>query len=157
MGRIRGFKIWMGVLTVVSVFAMPVYAKTIKLEEVPRAVLSGLKKYHHDAGALTVDKETHFGLTLYEVKFMTHGEQHQALFDQQGQSFAHEESIDLRQLPQAVLVAVKTLFDQFKLKDAEAIHHPDGRVEYEIDVVGDGFDWELVLDDEAKLLSKERD
>lgn len=136
---------------------MPVYAKTIKLEEVPRAVLSGLKKHHHDAGALTVDKEIHFGLTLYEVKFMTHGKQHQSLFDQHGRSFTHEESIDLKQLPQAVLAAVKSLFNQLKLKDAEAIHHPDGRVEYEIDVVGDGFDWELVLDDKAKLLSKERD
>ena len=54
-------------------------------------------------------------------------------------------------------VTVRKLFNQLTLKDAEAIHHPDGRIEYEIDVVGDGLDWELVLDNQAKLLSKERD
>jgi hypothetical protein len=56
-----------------------------------------------------------------------------------------------------VQATVRKLFNQLTLKDAEVIHHPDGRIEYEIDVVGDGLDWELVLDNQAKLLSKERD
>jgi len=161
MERVRGLKkivaLWAGFSMVVVVLVTSVEAKTIALEDIPAVVLTGLKKHHHDAGAITVDKETHFGLTLYEVKFVTHGQQHQALFDQQGRSFAHEEAINIQQLPPSVQATVRKLFNQLTLKDAEAIHHPDGRIEYEIDVVGDGLDWELVLDNQAKLLSKERD
>ncbi|HHZ69357.1 MAG TPA: hypothetical protein EYN54_03565 [Methylococcaceae bacterium] len=161
MERVWGLKkivgLWKYFLIIAVVWVTPVQAKTIALAEIPAAVLTGLKKHHHDAGAITVDKETHFGLTLYEVKFVTHGKQHQALFDQQGRSFAHEEAINIQQLPPSVQSAVKKLFNQLTLKDAEVIHHPDGRIEYEIDVLGDGLDWELVLDNQAKLLSKERD
>jgi len=144
-------------LMLAIVLVLPAQAKTIAQEEVPAAVLAGLKKHHHDAGAITVDKETHFGLTLYEVKFETHGNQHQALFDQQGRSFAHEEAINIQQLPAPLRLAVKKLFTQSTVKDAESIQHPDGRVEYEIDVLGDGVAWELILDNQAQLLSKERD
>ena len=144
-------------LMVAIVFVSPVQAKTIAQEEIPAAVLAGLKKHHQDVGAITVDKETHFGLTLYEVKLETHGNQHQALFDQQGRSFAHEEAINIQQLPASLQLAVKKLFNQSTVKDAESIQHPDGRIEYEIDVLGDGVAWELILDNQAKLLSKERD
>jgi len=37
------------------------------------------------------------------------------------------------------------------------IKHPDGDIEYEIDVLGNGEEWELAMDPTGKIWAKERD
>ena len=137
--------------------AVSVQAARISVEDVPKAVMDGLKADHPDARNIEVDKEMHFGMILYEVKFKTHGDQHEALYDRQGRPFAHENALKPAQLPVAVTDKLGQLFSSYKIKDVEEVDHPDGRIEYEIDVIGDGVAWEIVMDANANVLVKERD
>lgn len=43
-----------------------------------------------------------------------------------------------------------------KILDAEQITHPDGRIEYEIELTSQGAEWELALNPEGKILVKEK-
>ena len=98
-------------------------------------------------------------LTLYEVKFKGKGaDQHETLLDTEGKPFRHEEPVDPKDLLAAVTQGLGKIFSSFKIKDVEVIHHPDGTcMEYEIDVEGDGADWEVAMDSKGKVLVKERD
>ncbi len=130
-------------LTLAASLFIPVLsaqAERIELDQVPKAVMEGLRQEHPDAKELEVDKETHFGLTIYEVKFKEKGgDQHETLLDSEGKPFGPEEPIDPKDLPRAVTQSLGKIFSSFKIKDVEVIHHPDGtRMEYEIDVEGDG-------------------
>ncbi len=135
------------------------HAERIELDQVPKTVMDGWRREHPDASNLEVDKESHFGLTLYEVKFKEKGgHEHQTLLDTEGKPFGHEEPVDPQDLPPAVTQSLSKIFSSFKIKDAEIIHHPDGtRLEYEIDLEGDGADWEIAMDPKGKVLVKERD
>jgi uncharacterized membrane protein YkoI len=149
-------------LTLAAALFIPMlsaHAERIDLDQVPKAVMDGLRQEHPDAKELEVDKETHFGLTLYEVKFEEKGgHEHQTLLDPEGKPFGHEEPVDPKDLPPAVTESLAKVFSSFKIKDVEIIHHPDGtRLEYEIDLQGDGADWEIAMDADGKLLVKEKD
>lgn len=149
-------------LTLATTLFIPVLsaqAERIELDQVPKAVMDGLRQEHPNAKELEVDKETHFGLTLYEVKFLEKGgHEHQTLLDTEGNPFGHEEPFDPKDLPSVVTQSLRNIFSSFKIKDVEIIHHPDGtRIEYEIDLEGDGADWEIAMDPKGKVLVKERD
>jgi len=49
------------------------HAERIELDQVPKAVMDGLRQEHPDAKELKVNNETHFGLTLYDFKFKESG------------------------------------------------------------------------------------
>jgi len=142
-------------------FILPVVtvnAAKIDIADVPWRVLKGLKNEHPGAKNIQVDKERHFGLTLYEVKFNIDDKQHETLFDPKGWHFGHEEAIKPEHLPSAVIRTLNKTFKQFTIKDVEEIRHPGNeRIEYEIDIHGDGEDWELAMDPFGKILVKERD
>jgi len=149
-------------LTLAATLFIPVlaaHAERIDLDQVPKAVMDGLRQEHPAAKELEVDKETHFGLTLYEVKFKEKGGlEHQTLLDPTGKPFGHEEPVDPKDLPPAVTQSLGKIFSSFKIEDVEVIHHPDGtRVEYEIDLEGDGVDWEIAMNPDGKVLVKEKD
>ncbi|MCF6250116.1 MAG: PepSY-like domain-containing protein [Methylococcaceae bacterium] len=144
----------------IATLVLPVFsaqAGKIKLSEVPEAVIKSMKVEHPDAKNIKVDKELHFSMVLYEVKYKTNGKKHETLFDPQGKHFGHEEEIEISELPQPIIKTLKQTFKQLSIKDAEKISHPDGRVEYEIDVKGDGEDWELAMSPTGKIWVKERD
>jgi len=137
--------------------AFPASAARIDVADAPGAVIQGLKSEHPDAKNIQIDKEKHFGLTLYEVKFKSNGEQHETLFSPQGQHFGHEQSVTTEDLPRAIVKTLDRTFRSYSIKDAEIIKHPDGRIEYEIDVHGDGSDWELAMSPSGRILVRERD
>ena len=137
--------------------AFSVQASNLKFSDVPKAVINSMKAEHPNAKKIKVDKELHFGLVLYEVKFKINGKSHETLFDQQGQHFGHEEEVEIPELPQAIIKTLKQTFKKLKIKKAEKIEHPDGRIEYEIDVKGDGEKWELAMSPTGKIWVKERD
>ncbi len=132
-------------------------AGKIKLSEVPKAVIKAMKAEHPDAKNIKVDKELHFGIVLYEVKYKTNGKHHETLFEAHGKHFGHEEAIEVSELPDAIIKTLKQTFTNLSIQDAEKIEHPDGRIEYEVDVKGDGEDWELAMSPAGKIWVKERD
>lgn len=144
----------------ITTLVLPVFsaqASKLKLSEVPKAVINSMKAEHPDAIKIEVDKEFHFGRVFYEVKYKTKGKDHDTLFDPQGKHFGHEDEIEISALPQAIMNKLKQTFKQLSIKKAEKINHPDGRVEYEIDVKGDGEPWELAMSPAGKIWVKKRD
>ncbi len=140
---------------ILSVF--PASAARIDVADAPDAVIQGLRSEHPEAQNIQIDKERHFGLTLYEVKFKSNGEQHETLFTPQGKHFGHEQPVAPADLPRAIIKTLDSTFRSYSITDAEMIRHPDGRIEYEIDVHGDANDWELAMSPSGRTLVKERD
>ncbi len=134
-----------------------VQAEKIPRSEVPKAVVKTIKKEHPKAKLIEIDKEVHFGEVLYEVKYKINGVKFETLFTPKGEHFGEEIEIPLSELPQAIVKTLKKTFKQLKIEKAERIEHPDGRVEYEVDVEGDGQEWEIELSPEGKILLKELD
>jgi len=144
-------------LATLALAAFSAQAEKIKLSEVPEAVIKTMKAEHPEAKNIKVDKELHFGMVLYEVKFKTNGKQHETLFEAHGKHFGHEQEVEVSELPVAVIKTLQQTFNNLTIQDAEKIEHPDGRIEYEIDVNGDGEDWELAMSPTGKIWVKERD
>ena len=134
--------------------AFSAQATNINQSEIPSAVLDGLKADHPDARNIAVTRQKHFGLTLYEVQFKLHGKPHEALFDPWGKPFGHEEPV--QQLPDVVSNKLKQVFSEMAIESAVALHHPDGRIEYEIDLRSAGELWEVVTNEKGNILVKER-
>lgn len=131
-------------------------AGEIKLSDLPKVVASGFSNDHPKTTITSVIKEMHFGMTLYEIKFQTAGKHEQALYDDKGKHFGHEVPLALELLPQTVKNSLLSEFPTMKILDAEQITHPDGRIEYEIELTSQGVEWELALNPEGKILVKEK-
>ncbi len=149
------------VLTVlIATLVLPAFsaqAEKIPRPEVPEAVVKMIKKEHPKAKLIEIDKEVHFGEVLYEVKYKINGVKFETLFTPNGENFGEEIEIPLSELPQAIVKTLEKTFKQLKIDKVEKIVAPDGRVEYEVDVEGDGQEWEIELSPEGKILLKELD
>ncbi|MEE9395963.1 MAG: PepSY-like domain-containing protein [Methylococcales bacterium] len=133
-------------------------AGEIDLSDTPQTTITGFQNDHPDAKITAVSREIHFDETLYEIKFKTHGKYHdQALYDARGQEFTHEEKIKPAQLPMPVTESIKKQFSNPRITRAEEIHHPDGRTEYEINLIDNHVKWELAMNPEGQILVKEQE
>ena len=137
--------------------ASPSRAERIEIDAVPKAVLDSFYKAHPKQKNIRVDRERHFDTVLYEIKFGdSDSHAHQTLFTADGIQFGHEKPIPNRLLPDKVKNSINRLFKSVTIKDAEEIHQPGThRVEYEVDVIGDGGDWEIGLDSDGTVIRKE--
>lgn len=146
--------------TVLPLFALlvltslPAQAKQINFSEVPTSVINRLKSLHPDAENVTIDKELHFRMNLYEVKFKAGDRQTAMLFDTKGRPFGHQEKIDPQQLPAAVSKKLERTFAGYSIRNTQLITHPDGRVEYELAIKADSSDWELAMNPNGNILAK---
>jgi len=144
-------------LTALVLPAFSAQAGKLPLSEVPQEVINSLKDRHPDAKIIKVEEEIHFAIKLYEVKFKLNGEKQELLYTPQGKYFGYEEDIDISELPEAVVAKLKQTFKKLRIEKAEKIRHPNGDIEYEIDVLGNGEEWELAMDPTGKIWAKERD
>jgi len=143
-----------------ATLVLPIFsaqAKKIPLTEVPPSVITSLNERHPEARIIKVEEEHHFTLKLYEVKFKLHGEKYEILYTPQGEYFGFEEDIHISDLPKAVVDKLNKTFNKLTIVKAEKIEHPDGRIEYEIDVNGDGEEWEMIMGPKGKIWGKEQD
>jgi len=146
--------------TLLATLVLPVFsaqAKKLPLSEVPPSVINSLKERHPEAKIIKIEEEHHFTLKLYEVKFKLHGEKYEILYNPQGEYFGFEEDIHISELPKAVVDKLKKTFNKLTIEKAEKIEHPDGRIEYEIDINDGGEDWEMIMDPTGKIWSKDPD
>ncbi|MCK5830414.1 MAG: PepSY-like domain-containing protein [Methylococcales bacterium] len=146
--------------SLISSLVLPVFsvqAEKIPRSEVPEAVVKKIKAEHPKAKLIEIDKEVHFDTVLYEVKYTINGVKFETLFTPEGGHFGEEIEIPLSELPQAIIKTLEKSFKQLTLEKAEIIKHPDGRMEYEVDVNGDGDEWEIEMTPEGKILLKELD
>lgn len=141
-----------------SFVCVPTGAERIEIDEVPKAVLKSFYKEHPNKKNIRVDREYHFETLLYEIKFGdSDSHSHQTLFTADGKQFGHEKPIPIERLPKKVRNSINRLFSSVTIEDAEEIHQPaSARLEYEVDVIGDGGDWEIGLDSEGRIIRKEK-
>ena len=137
--------------------AFSVQAEKIPRSDVPEAVVKMIKKEHPKAKLIEIDKEMHFGEVLYEVKYKINGVKFETLFTPAGEHFGEEIEIPISELPKAIVKTLEKTFKTFKIDKVEKIEAPDGRIEYEVDVDGDGQEWEIELTPDGKILLKELD
>jgi len=144
-------------LATLAFAVFPAQAAKLPLSEVPQAVINGLKERHPDAKIIKVEEEHHFAIKLYEVKFKLEGKKQELLYTPQGEYFSYEEDIKISELPEAVINSLKQTFNKLSIEKAEKIKHPDGRIEYEIDVKGDNEEWEMIMTSTGEIWGQERD
>jgi len=144
-------------LTTLVLPVFSVQAGKVPLSEVPKVVINSLKEKHPDAKIIKIEEEHHFAIKLYEVKFKLNGTNQEILYTPQGKYFGYEEEIETSELPVAVVEKLKQSFKKVSIEKVEKIRHPDGRIEYEIDVKGDGEEWEMTMMPTGKIWGKERD
>lgn len=147
-------KITLPILAALLLTVFSAQAKRLDVSEVPASVINGIKSRHPDAQNIMIDKELHFRISLYQVKYKAGSEQNFALYDSQGRPFGHEEAIDPRKLPASVNRKLEKAFGSYRILSSQIIRHPDGRVEYEVGVKGDGTNWELALSPGGNILTK---
>jgi uncharacterized membrane protein YkoI len=144
-------------ITALVLPAFSAHAEKIPRSEVPEAVIKMIKKEHPKAKVVEIDKEVHFDEVLYEVKYTINGVKFETLFTPEGERFGEEIEIPVSELPKAIVKTIEKTFKQFKIDKVERIEHPDGRVEYEVDVEGDGQEWEIEMTPDGKILLQELD
>lgn len=153
----RKHKLLSPLLATLAFTVFPAQAEKIPLSEVPQAVINSLKERHPDAKIIKVEEEHHFAIKLYEVKFKLDGKKQELLYTPQGEYFGFEEDINISELPEAVINSLKQTFHKLSIEKAEKIKHPDGRIEYEIDVKGDNEEWEMIMTSTGEIWGQERD
>lgn len=99
-------------------------------------------------------RELHFRIPLYQVKFETGAGQNFALFDLRGKPFGQEDRIDPMQLPMAVSRKLEKAFGEYSVLDSLILKHPDGRVEYEVNLKVNGISWALAMSSGGNILTK---
>ena len=145
------------VLPLLAVLILPtgtVYAKKLTLAETPSSVVDSIKSHYPNAKDISINKELHFRMNLYEVRFNAGNRQNVVLFDSQGRPFGSEEQIDSRQLPVAVNKKLERTFANFSIQNTQLLRHPDGRVEYDVAVKSDGSAWDLAMTRSGNILAK---
>ncbi|MGR8981008.1 MAG: PepSY-like domain-containing protein [Gammaproteobacteria bacterium] len=141
-------------LAVLLFSTWPAHGKKMALAEVPPIVAVSIKSHYPDAKNILINKELHFRMNLYEVKFKAGNHQNVVLLDRQGKPFGSEENIDTQQLPLAVNKKLQRTFANFSIQNTRLLRHPDGRIEYDIDVTGDGSEWELAMTPGGNIVAK---
>ena len=56
-----------------------------------------------------------------------------------------------------VTESINKQFSNPRITRAEAIHHPDGRAEYEINLIDNHVKWELAMNPKGQILVKEQE
>jgi hypothetical protein len=144
-------------LSIFAVLLFPIFlaqAKQLNASDVPASVIDGIKSSHPDAENIIIDQTLHFRSNLYQVKFKTGAAQHFALFDFRGRPFGQEEMINPLQLPMAVSRKLEKTFGDYTLLNSLIIKHADSRIEYEVNIRGNGSYWALAMSPSGNILAK---
>jgi hypothetical protein len=141
-------------LPVLLFTTFPTQAKPIDVSEVPVSVIDGIKSSYPNAKNIVIDRELHFRTPLYRVTFKIGAEQNFALFDLRGKLFGQEKRIDPLQLPTAVSRKLEKAFGEYTLLNSLILKHPDGRIEYEVNLRENGGNWILAMSPGGNILTK---
>ena len=102
---------------------------TIDANNVPDAVKEAFAKLFPEAEATQWEMEAE-----YEVEFEKDGKEVEVNFAPDGTLLQVEYEIDVEELPEAVVKAVKAKFPNCEIEEAERVELPDGQIFYELDL-----------------------
>ena len=132
--------------------------KEINKDQVPKAVLEAFEKAYPNAKKVEFEKEMFEGKEAYEVEYKENGKEYEILYSAEGEVLQKEETIDVKDLPEAVVQAISKTHPKATIKEAEKVMKPDGTVSgYEVEIKAEGKKLELELDPNGNILKTERD
>jgi len=145
------------VFSIMSLVSVSSYAETMDKEALPEKVLTNLYKRHPDALDITARPEKHFNQDLYEIFFKEGEESLIELYRVNGSFFVNAVLIDASELvPPSAYENLKAAFGDYKVKRAILVVNPNGPgEEYDFTVDAGGRIWNVLLDTNGNIISKE--
>ncbi|MGZ4959519.1 MAG: PepSY-like domain-containing protein [Methylomonas sp.] len=132
--------------------------KALGKHQVPKAVTEAFEKDHPDAKAVKFEKEMLEGKQGYEAEYKENDGEYESLYAVDGTLLQKEESMDAKDLPEAVVHAVTKAHPHAAIKEAEKLMSPDGTLTgYEVEIKNKGKEIELHLDTNGEILKTERE
>ena len=132
--------------------------KELPKKEVPQAVREAFQKAYPGAKGAKYSKESEDGKTLYEVEFKEKGKEIEAVYKADGSLYETEEEIDIRDLPEQIVQAIKKAHPEAVLKEAEKITGSDGKPRgYEVEVKVGKKELELELTADGNIVKTEEE
>ncbi len=137
--------------------------ESIKLEDVPKPVLSAVKTKFPEGKVTKAVKEVEDGKTIYELVVEVEGKTLDVAVSDKGKLLEIEEPVDAAKLPEAVTDAIKAKYPESKIKKAEQIvkFEGDGQEKekaFEVLLATEGKkDVEVTVSPKGKILDDEKD
>ncbi len=138
---------------------------SVKLEDVPKPVLSAVKTKFPEAKVTKAVKEEEDGKTTYELVVEVEGKTLDVAVSAKGKLLEIEEPVDAAKLPEAVTAAIKAKYPESKIKKAEQVEKferdgdgQEGEKVFEILLTTEGKkNTELTVSPKGKILEDEED
>jgi hypothetical protein len=128
-------------------------AQKVEPEKVPDGVMATFKEKFPTATKVNWEMENKGD---YEAEFTFKEEEVSAHFDSQGNWIETEVEIKIDQLPYAILTAIKTDFEYFKIEEASKIENPNDGICFEAEVKNGKEVFYLLYTPDGKLIRKTR-
>lgn len=130
------------------------FAQDIQQSQVPSVVVNSFHKTFSNAS----DVEWELQGDLYKVEFETGflSTDHDAWYDKGGKLVEHKEEIAKRDLPSAVLAAIKKDFNSYRVDDMKRITKGQ-QVIYTLELKNAAEELKVAFDNRGKVLSKALD
>ena len=129
----------------------PAAPKAAAKVTVPPAIEAAFKKAYPNATIRHVDKERVDGKEGYEVESLDNGQARDLIYRADGTLVRYEEKVAERDLPPAVVAAIKTRYPKATFAVCEKLFE-NGTMNYEVELKGAKVD-EVVVSPEGKFLS----
>jgi hypothetical protein len=152
-----------------AIFSISINAKVISKQDVPEKVFSFIYKKYPKAEAITIEEKTHFGRSLYEVKFKVsqtdnnnkiYNEEFIELFKTNGHFYINVIAVERPSFSMITSDIKKNLqlyYPDYKILAMNLVINPYGvGEEYEMNLLVSGEIWNISIDDKGKLISETR-
>jgi uncharacterized membrane protein YkoI len=155
------------VAVILAVAACRADEEKVALDQLPKAVVEGLKAKYPNAEMVSAAKENEDGKTVYEVKIKNNGQKLEVKLSAEGKILEEENDGDKKEenkaekvapdkLPKAVADAIKARFPNGEITSAEK-ETEDGKVVYDIELKMGGLKYEMDLYEDGTVIEVEKE
>jgi uncharacterized membrane protein YkoI len=160
------------VAVILAVAACRADEEKVALDQLPKAVVEGLKAKYPNAEMVSAAKENEDGKTVYEVKIKNNGQKLEVKLSAEGKILEEENDGDNKdgdkkeenkaekvapdKLPKAVADAIKARFPNGEITSAEK-ETENGKVVYDIELKQGGRKYEMDLYEDGTVIEVEKE
>lgn len=129
--------------------------ETITMDQVPQVVKDTLKKYAAESEVKKIEKGSDDGTKVFEFDIEKSGKKFEVAITPKGKFWGQEEDMALSAMPDAAQKAIQTEAGGGKISGGEKAVDRHQKVTYEANIEKDGKKYEIAVDDNGKVISKE--
>ncbi len=142
-------------LFAVSAVAREEKEDVITMDKVPKAVRDALPKYASESDVKSVEKGDQDGKKVYEFTIEKGGRKYELALSPKGKFEGTEEDVEISAMPEPAQAALKAAAAGGKISGGEKAEDAHHKVTYEADIEKDGKKFEIAVDADGKVISKE--